>query len=122
MATLRGPTPFPRGQTATRRFFLIFPAWIRHRDGADEMSCRERQRRAQHFVVARMQVHGLVLCAAEACSARALPLPAGERAGVRGSRIIEGASAPHPVRFARHPLPAEVGYIRLRPLLSCRTR
>src|SRR5205807_9205501 len=34
------------------------------------------------------------------------PLPVGERVGVRGSRTIESASAPHPTRFARRPLPA----------------
>src|SRR5271166_4179967 len=29
---------------------------------------------------------------------------------------------PHPARFARRPPPAQVGYIRLGPLLKCRTR
>src|SRR5262249_54520901 len=34
-----------------------------------------------------------------------LPLPIGEWAGVRGSRILDSPSGPHPARFARHPLP-----------------
>src|ERR1700751_1779538 len=38
-------------------------------------------------------------------TAHALPLPAGARAGVRGSVSLDGASAPHAARFARHPLP-----------------
>src|SRR5262245_3459700 len=39
--------------------------------------------------------------------------PFGERAGVRGLQDYREIRAPHPT-----PLPAEVGYIRLRPLMS----
>src|SRR5689334_2248888 len=47
-------------------------------------------------------------------TALALPLPAGERVGVRGSMSLnETPSAPHPARFARHPLPAGRGEERI---------
>ncbi len=35
----------------------------------------------------------------------ALPLPGGERAGVKGAMYLDSPRAPHPARFARHPLP-----------------
>ena len=34
-----------------------------------------------------------------------LPLPVGERVGVRGNRAFDSHLPPHPTRFARRPLP-----------------
>src|SRR5262249_13028758 len=58
--------------------------------------------------------------------ALAPPLPAGERVGVRGSMTLDSPSAPHPARFARHPLPGgerkkssrlREQFLQLRPVL-----
>src|SRR2546430_16712593 len=43
--------------------------------------------------------------------------PFGERVGVRGLPNYRGTLTPHPT-----PLPAEVGFTRLRPLQKCRDR
>src|SRR5262249_14702110 len=51
-----------------------------------------------------------------AISVRSLS-PLGERVGVRGLRNCRETLTPHPT-----PLPAEVGFIRLRPTSICRTR